>query len=98
MREQMNAITAFIDGSNIYGSDDVTAALVRQGSGGQLAYTSTSSGNYLLPKGEGLNMQPQDCLPVGTSCVCTRGIFCSCTFRFVCRRTRMAITSQVTFA
>ncbi len=45
-REQMNGITAFIDGSNVYGSDNETAARLRTFHNGQLL---TSSGS-LLPK------------------------------------------------
>ncbi len=47
-RQQINAITAFIDGSQIYGSDEVTAKSLRTFSGGQL---KTSEGN-LLPTDE----------------------------------------------
>ncbi|GAB4526993.1 MAG: hypothetical protein Tsb0010_10140 [Parvularculaceae bacterium] len=35
-RQQINQITAYIDGSNVYGSDPVTAAALREGSGGLL--------------------------------------------------------------
>lgn len=43
-RQQINAITAWIDGSMIYGSDSATAASLRSFSGGKL---KTSSGNLL---------------------------------------------------
>ena len=36
VREQFNALTAFIDGSNVYGSDQETAAKLREFSGGAL--------------------------------------------------------------
>src|SRR5690606_13383130 len=47
-REQINQITSFIDGSNVYGSDAVRAAALRSFFGGQL---KTSAGN-LLPYNE----------------------------------------------
>ena len=43
-REQVNTITAWIDGSMVYGSNDTTAAALRTFSGGQL---KTSAGNLL---------------------------------------------------
>ena len=48
-RQQVNDITAFIDGSNVYGSDDETAASLRSFEGGRLR---TSDGN-LLPTDDG---------------------------------------------
>ncbi|MAE64483.1 MAG: peroxiredoxin [Phycisphaeraceae bacterium] len=43
-RQQLNMITAWIDGSNVYGSDTARAGALRSGSGGRLA---TSTGNFL---------------------------------------------------
>ena len=48
-RHQINAVTAFLDGSHIYGSDIDTAADLRTFSGGKL---KTSAGN-MLPKENG---------------------------------------------
>lgn len=44
VRQQINEITAFLDGSVIYGSDEVRAAELREGVGGRL---KTSEGNLL---------------------------------------------------
>ncbi len=51
-REQINEITAFLDGSNVYGSDDVRAAALRAFEGGHLL---TSEGDLLPFNTEGLN-------------------------------------------
>jgi len=47
-RQQVNSITAFIDGSNVYGSDPTTAAMLRSFSGGRLRTLDTPDG-ALLP-------------------------------------------------
>ena len=44
VRQQVNSITAFLDGSMIYGSDADTAASLREGSGGRML---VSEGNLL---------------------------------------------------
>jgi len=50
-RQQNNSITAFLDGSNVYGSDAETAASLRDFSGGRL---KESSGNLPPVDGAGL--------------------------------------------
>jgi len=49
-RIQKNDITAFIDGSMVYGSDDARAVLLRTLSGGKLKTSESKFGDTLLPK------------------------------------------------
>jgi peroxidase len=48
-REQINELTAFLDGSNVYGSDDQRAMNLRTGWGGLLRTTSGGPDGPLLP-------------------------------------------------
>ena len=50
-REQFNLITSFIDGSNIYGSDQTTADLLREFVGGEL--TTSETYDKMLPEIDG---------------------------------------------
>ena len=49
-RQQINVLTAFVDASNVYGSDDTTAKALRTLSGGKL---KTSEGDFLPFNGAG---------------------------------------------
>ena len=51
-REQMNLITSYIDGSNVYGSDEQRASWLRTHIGGRLKVTATTVGD-LLPYNDG---------------------------------------------
>ena len=53
-REQFNLITSFIDGSSIYGSDQTTADLLREFSGGEL--TTSVVQDKLLPVIDGARL------------------------------------------
>ncbi|XP_047350126.1 uncharacterized protein LOC124949304 isoform X2 [Vespa velutina] len=54
-REQLNQVTAFIDGSAIYGSDSQTAQNLREFSGGRLRMQITPDNRTLLPASLNLN-------------------------------------------
>jgi hypothetical protein len=51
-RQQINLITGYIDGSQVYGSDSVRASWLRTGTGGTLKVTQTALGD-LLPYNDG---------------------------------------------
>jgi peroxidase len=51
-RQQINEITAYLDGSNVYGSTAERAAWLREGAGGRLRVTHTPLGD-LLPFNDG---------------------------------------------
>ncbi|MEM0969120.1 MAG: peroxidase family protein, partial [Verrucomicrobiota bacterium] len=60
-RQQINAITAFIDASNVYGSDDARATALRTLDGSGMLKTTTSLHGPLLPFNEaGLHNAPSD--------------------------------------
>lgn len=63
VREQVNAITAFIDGSQIYGSDPQRTRQLRAFQGGRLA--TNPSLNGFLPSGNQLNVQVQGLFVAG---------------------------------
>jgi hypothetical protein len=51
-RQQVNGLTAFVDASQVYGSDAVRAAWLRQGTGGRLKVTVSGMGD-LMPFNDG---------------------------------------------
>ncbi len=51
-REQENGITAFVDASNVYGSDEETARSLRTLEGGRLKVSVGTNGQELLPRVE----------------------------------------------
>ncbi|XP_037094384.1 peroxidase-like [Pollicipes pollicipes] len=55
-RQQLNQITAFLDGSNIYGSDDEQTSSLRAHAGGRLRVQTTEDGRELLP----ISADPKD--------------------------------------
>ena len=58
-REQMNAITAFVDASNVYGSDEVTSGLLRSFRDGKLL-VGDSGEKELLPEIDGMMQVRRD--------------------------------------
>ena len=50
-RQQTNSITAYIDGSNVYGSDDTRADWLRTGTDGLLKVTSHATGDLMPTRG-----------------------------------------------
>ena len=58
--EQMNQITHFLDGSNVYGSDEEDAASLRQLSRGLMRGHSNPGTKELLPQAEG-EQEEEEC-------------------------------------
>ena len=58
--EQMNQITHFHDGSNLYGSDEEDARELREGGGGLMKSYSEAGGKGLLPQEEG-ELEGEEC-------------------------------------
>ena len=63
-REQVNSITAYIDGSNVYGSDQDRADFLRTFSDGELKTTLATNGEVLLPFNRATNPLPNANPPV----------------------------------
>lgn len=63
-REQVNLLTAYIDGSNVYGSDQARADFLRTMSGGQLKTSLGNNGETLLPLNDATNPFPNANPPV----------------------------------
>ncbi|QDS98650.1 peroxidase family protein [Adhaeretor mobilis] len=63
-REQTNALTTYIDGSNVYGSDDARASFLRTMSGGQLKTSVGNNGEMLLPMNRAIDPFPNANPPV----------------------------------
>ncbi len=63
-REQVDKITAYIDGSNVYGSDQPRADFLRSFQGGRLRTTIGSNGEVLLPLNRAVDPFPNANPPV----------------------------------
>ena len=63
-REQVNALTAYIDGSNVYGSDEPRAEFLRTGEGGLLKTSVGANGETLLPFNRAVDPFPNANPPV----------------------------------
>jgi len=63
-REQVNALTAYIDGSNVYGSEQTRADFLRTGSAGLLKTTLATNGEVLLPYNRAVDPFPNANPPV----------------------------------
>ena len=63
-REQVNSITAYIDGSNVYGSDQARADFLRAGQDGMLKTTLAANGEVLLPFNRSVDPFPNANPPV----------------------------------
>lgn len=62
-REQINSVTSFIDGSNVYGSDEARAAALRIFSGGRLKVSDADlmpMNSTGLPNANDLNLPPNE--------------------------------------
>lgn len=67
-REQQNALTAFLDGSQIYGFNEKGARELRTLDGGQLEIQRTKNGDALLP--EKKDISPEECRRHATQKFC----------------------------